>query len=273
MSRVTRRQPVVRFGPDHRAQPRAVDHVAVEEPLEIRIAGAPFQITMRTPGHDIDLVHGLLFAEQVISAAEDVSTIRYCDGTGPDGLNTYNVVDVELAAGVPPPDPGLTRNVLTTSACGVCGAQTIDTVMDRMSPLSTRTRFEAAVVAAAPAALRPAQRVFDRTGGAHAVGLVTAAGDPVCVREDVGRHNAADKVVGWAVRAGGAPATGMVMAVTARASFELVHKAVGVGVEVLAAVSAPSSLAIDLADRAGLTLAAFVRDGSMNVYTHADRLR
>jgi len=272
MSRVTRRLPVVRFDPAGQPAPRQIDQVVVEDPLEIRIAGQPFQVTMRTPGHDMDLVHGLLFSEGVISTGADISVIRYCDGIGPDGLNTYNVVDVELAPGVPLPVPGLTRNVLTSSACGVCGAQTIEAALALGRPDLERTDVPVAVVATAPEALRAQQKVFARTGGAHAVGLVSASGGVLCVREDVGRHNAADKVVGWALREGRVPLTGTIMVVSARASFELAHKAANAGAEVLAAVSAPSSLAVELADQAGLTLAAFVRGGSMNVYTHTDRL-
>ena len=272
MARLTSRCRVSRFTAEGADGPHHADLVIVEEPLEIRIDGIPFQVTMRTPGHDIDLVHGLLLAEGVISGRLDVSSARYCAGTGPDGLNTYNVLDISLADGVAAPDPGLSRNVLTTSACGVCGTQSVETVLARTERLTARTTIPAARIIAAIEALPRSQELFARTGGVHAVGLIDGSGSPVCVREDVGRHNAADKVVGWAVREERLPLTGHVMVVSARASFELVHKAVVAGAEVLAAVSAPTSLAIELAEEAGLTLAGFVRGGVMNVYTHADRL-
>jgi len=272
MARVTRRQAVVRYRADERPSARALDDVVVEEPLEIRIGGVPFQVTMRTPGADVDLVHGLLRAEGVIDSVEDIRIVRYCDGVGPDGLNTYNVLDVELADGVQAPDPGLSRNVLTSSACGVCGSVTIDSVMDRAAAPLTVSSVAADLVARSPDLLAEVQSVHRRTGGAHAVGLVSFDGTLLAGREDIGRHNAADKVIGWAVREGRLPLSRTIMVVSARASYELTQKAVLAGVEVLVAVSAPSSLAVELADRAGLTLAAFVRGGSMNVYTHPERL-
>ena len=248
------------------------DRVAVEEPLEIRIAGESFSVTMRTPGDDFDLVNGYLYGEGIISAAEDVRAARYCLGTGPDGLNTYNVIDVTLSAGVPAPDPGLRRNVLTSSACGICGSTSIETVLERRTqPLSTEVSFAAEMVLAGPDRLREQQRGFERTGGLHAAGLLR--GDElICVREDVGRHNAVDKVIGWALRERQLPLSDVVLVVSGRASFELTQKAVQAGIPVLAAVSAPSSLAVELADQAGLTLAGFVRGRSLNLYTHPDRL-
>lgn len=272
MARVTRRRAVVRYTVGEPPGASTIDHVVVEEPLEIRIGAEAFQVTMRTPGSDIDLVHGLLYAEGVIGSADDIAIARYCDGIGPDGLNTYNVLDVALAAGVPAPEAGLARNVLTTSACGVCGSVSIDAVMDRTAAPLPTNQVSAGLVAASPDLLTTAQPVFARTGGAHAVGLVSFDGRLLVAREDIGRHNAADKVIGWAVRERRLPLSRTIMVVSARASYELTQKAVLAGVEVLVAVSAPSSLAVELADRAGLTLAAFVRHGSMNVYTHAERL-
>jgi FdhD protein len=271
MGRVTRQRTVLRLGPD---QPlRRSDTLAVEEPLEVRLGGDPFVVTMRTPGDDIDLIHGLLHSEAVIAASEDLVTARYCDGRGPDGLNTYNVLDVTLAPGVDAPDPGLRRNVLTTSACGVCGSTTIDTVMhESRYALDAGVRFDQAVVAGAPVRLRERQRAFDKTGGLHAAGLLTTAGDLLVVREDVGRHNAVDKVIGWAIRERLLPLTDVALAVSGRASFELTQKAVLAGIPMLVAVSAPSSLAVELADEAGLTLVGFVRGDTMNVYTHPDRV-
>jgi FdhD protein len=262
---------VLRLGPEQ-AQRRS-DTLAVEEPLEVRLNGDPFVVTMRTPGDDIDLVHGLLHSEAVIASMADLATARYCDGVGPDGLNTYNVLDVTLGAGVAPPDPGLRRNVLTTSACGVCGSTTIDTVMhESRYLLDPGVRFTQEVIASAPLRLRERQRAFDKTGGLHAAGLLTTTGDLMVVREDVGRHNAVDKVIGWAIRERRLPLSDTLLAVSGRASFELTQKAVLAGIPILVAVSAPSSLAVELADEAGLTLVGFVRGDSMNVYTHPERV-
>lgn len=270
MGRVTRRQPVLRVGGTRAGS--TVDTVAVEEPLEIRIAGRPFQVTMRTPGDDIDLVHGLLHSEQVIVDAAQVLLARYCAGTGPDGANTYNVVDVTLGEGAQPPDPGLQRNVLTSSACGVCGAASIDQITRVARHPLAPGPVGADVLLAAPQAVRARQKVFAKTGGLHAAGLLDRSGEVLCVREDVGRHNAVDKVVGWALRAGRVPLSDAVLLVSGRASFELTQKAVLAGIGVLAAVSAPSSLAIELAAEAGLTLVGFLRGDSMNVYTHPERV-
>jgi FdhD protein len=250
------------------------DTVAAEEPLEIRLGGTPLAVTMRTPGDDFDLVHGFLLTEGVIGGAEDVLGLRYCDSVDPDGRNTYNVVDVDLAAGVEPPDTALDRNFYTSSSCGVCGKASIEAIR-------TRTRFDVAAdgvrvplaaLLALPDRLRAAQQVFERTGGLHAAGLATVDGELVAVREDVGRHNAVDKVVGDAVRAGRLPLAGHVLMVSGRASFELTQKAAMAGIPVLAAVSAPSSLAVELAADVGITLVGFLRDDGCNVYTHPQRL-
>ena len=272
MGRVTRRHPVQRFesGSPH----RRVEALAVEEPLEIRINGESFLVTMRTPGDDIDLVHGLLFSETVVRQRSDVAGARYCDGAGMDGLNSYNVLDVRLAGHVLPPLPELHRKVLTTSACGICGTTTIEQVLRASAfPLPTGLTIGADVVLDAPDHLRLRQRGFDQTGGLHAAGLMSVGGDLVCVREDVGRHNAVDKVVGWAVREDRVPLADSILIVSGRASFELTQKAVLAGIPMLAAVSAPSSLAVELAQQAGLTLVGFVRGRTMNIYTHPERVR
>jgi FdhD protein len=271
MGRVTRTLPVVRIGPGGAV--RRGDALAVEEPLELRLNGESFVVTMRTPGDDIDLIHGLLYSEGIIAGREDIVVARYCDGAGPDGLNTYNVLDVSLADHVPLPDPALRRNVLTTSACGVCGTTTIDHVVQasRYVP-DPDFRVSAELVLAAPELLRARQRAFDKTGGLHAAGLVDATGQLLCVREDVGRHNAVDKVVGWAIREGLLPLSAVMLVVSGRASFELTQKAVLAGIPVMAAVSAPSSLAAELATGTGLTLAGFVRGESMNIYAHPERI-
>jgi FdhD protein len=271
MGRVTRNHSVLRLGPQG-AQRRS-DPVAVEEPLEIRINGESFMVTMRTPGDDIDLVHGLLHSEGLIREAADIRLARYCAGSGPDGVNTYNVLDISLADGVPAPIAAARRSVVTTSACGICGATSIDQVLRQSRyAFSQDLRVPAALIRSAPLLLRGQQRAFAKTGGLHAAGLLSVDGTMRCVREDVGRHNAVDKVVGWALRQGQLPLAEIILVVSGRASYELTQKAVLAGIPVLAAVSAPSSLAVDLAADAGLTLLGFVRGESMNVYTHPERI-
>jgi FdhD protein len=270
MTRVTRRHLVRRVAATG-ATVRS-DRLAVEEPLEIRIGGEAFAVTMRTPGDDIDLIHGYCFAEQIITAAEDIVTARYCAGTGPDGLNTYNVLDLTLAPGVVPP-AAAARKVVTSSACGVCGTTSIETLMSRIgAPVPEGPSWPAELIAAAPDRLRERQAIFDRTGGVHAAGLLTGDGELLCVREDVGRHNAVDKVIGWALREGRLPLREAMLVVSGRASYELVQKASLAAIPVLVAVSAPSSLAVELAEQSGVTVIGFVRDGSMNIYTHPERV-
>ncbi|MFJ8738876.1 formate dehydrogenase accessory sulfurtransferase FdhD [Embleya sp. NPDC127516] len=273
MGRVTSRHKVLRLGGDAPAVTRT-DTLVAEEPLDIRIGGRTITVTMRTPGDDFDLVAGFLAAEGVIGAAGDLTAMRYCAGTDEEGHNTYNVVDAVLAPHVPAPDPGLMRGVWTSSACGICGSTGIDGLrrMSRFDVLADPVRVDAEVLYALPDRLRAAQKVFASTGGLHAAGLFTAAGDMVCVREDVGRHNAVDKVVGWALREGLLPLAGHVLMVSGRASFELTQKAAMAGVPVMAAVSAPSGLAVDLAADAGVTLVGFLRGRSANVYSHQDRV-
>ena len=251
---------------------RHPDTLVAEEPLEIRVGRAPLAVTMRTPGHDLDLALGFLLTEGVIGTADDVRTAQLCAST--DTPNTYNVADVVLSAGVPAPLTDPTRNFYTTSSCGVCGKASIDAVRTRSRyPVEAdEVRVAARVLTGLPDILRRAQRTFDTTGGLHAAGLFTVDGRLVVAREDVGRHNAVDKVVGWAVRERRLPLAGHVLVVSGRASFELVQKAWMAGVPILAAVSAPSSLAVELAEEAGLTVAGFVRGTSMNVYTRADRV-
>ncbi|MCP9943625.1 formate dehydrogenase accessory sulfurtransferase FdhD [Streptomyces somaliensis] len=273
MGRVTERRRVIRVR-DGAVSARP-DTLVAEEPLEIRMNGKPLAVTMRTPGDDFALAVGFLVSEGVLGSAEEVRNVAYCAGARDGGGNTYNVVDVRLAPGVPVPDITLERNVYTTSSCGLCGKASLDAVR-------TTARFDLAdgppvrvgvdVLAALPDRLRAAQEVFERTGGLHAAALFSASGGLIDVREDVGRHNAVDKVVGRALREGRLPLGGTVLMVSGRASFELAQKAVMAGVPVLAAVSAPSSLAVDLAAGAGLTLVGFLRGGSMNVYAGEHRL-
>ncbi|GAA4679147.1 formate dehydrogenase accessory sulfurtransferase FdhD [Pseudonocardia yuanmonensis] len=273
MGRLTARRPVLRIAADG-SQRRRPDTLAVEEPLELRVDGAPLTVTMRTPGHDVELAHGFLLTEGVIGAASDLVTARYCDSVDAEGRNTYNVLDVALAPGVEPPDTSVERNFYTTSSCGVCGKASLDAVKlkSRFSPAADAVRVPWEVLGSLPDRLRSAQKVFDSTGGLHAAGLFAPDGSLLVTREDVGRHNAVDKVLGHALLEGRVPAAGTVLQVSGRASFELVQKAVMAGVPVLAAVSAPSSLAVELADEAGLTLVGFLRGGAGNVYTHPERV-
>lgn len=273
MGRVTARRPVLRITPD--GTRRRPDALAVEEPLEIRLGGRALTVTMRTPGNDIDLVHGFLLAEGIIESADDVSVVRYCNGVDSDGANTYNVLDVELAVGVPDPGTRGRRQFLTTSACGVCGKASLDevAVRSRFALSDSTLEVTATALTSMPPTLRRGQRVFDATGGLHAAGLFTADGVLLAVREDVGRHNAVDKVLGWAVTEHRIPLSDAVLIVSGRASFELAQKAAMAGVPVLGAVSAPSSLAVDLARDRGMTLVGFLRGETMNVYTGEDRIK
>ncbi|WP_067600950.1 formate dehydrogenase accessory sulfurtransferase FdhD [Nocardiopsis listeri] len=272
MGRVTTRQRILRIR-DGVVSERA-DTLVAEEPLEVRIDGSPLTVTMRTPGNDFDLAAGFLVGEGVVHHTEDVRVIRYCAGATEDGSNTFNVLDVSLAPHVPAPDTSLERNFYTTSSCGLCGKASLDAV--RTQATWSVTEDEAGVGSSTltrlPDRLREAQRVFDRTGGLHAAGLFTTEGELLVVREDVGRHNAVDKVVGWALREGRLPLRESVLMVSGRASFELVQKAWMAGIPTLAAVSAPSSLAVDLATEAGMTLVGFLRGESMNVYAGRERV-
>ncbi|WP_439663987.1 formate dehydrogenase accessory sulfurtransferase FdhD [Lentzea sp. HUAS TT2] len=271
MGRVTVRRAVERVSPSGRR--RRVDSLAAEEPLELRVNGKALAVTMRTPGHDVELAHGFLLSEGVIGSSEDISIARFCEGTGPDGLNTYNVLDVALADGVPPPDTGVERNFYTTSSCGVCGKGALDAVKlkTRYSPALDEVTVTPEALTGFPDALRERQKVFESTGGLHAAGLFVD-GELLVVREDVGRHNAVDKVLGWAVLQNLVPLRGAVLMVSGRASFELVQKAAMSGIPVLAAVSAPSSLAVELAQEQGMTLVGFLRGDSMNIYTGGERV-
>jgi FdhD protein len=281
MGRITTRRPVVRIAVGSGADRRA-DTLAVEEPLEIRVGGVPLAVTMRTPGNDVELAAGFLVSEGVIVRGEDFSSAIHCGGPGlstGSGIgsasegNTYNVLDVTLAPGVPAPVPN--RNFYTTSSCGVCGKASIDAVQTVSSYDVSADESSVGVIALTglPERLRAQQAAFDKTGGLHAAALFDAAtGELLVLREDVGRHNAVDKVIGWAALNHRLPLRATVLQVSGRASFELVQKAVMAGIPILAAVSAPSSLAVELADSAGLTLVGFLRGQTMNVYSRADRV-
>ncbi|QTF71178.1 formate dehydrogenase accessory sulfurtransferase FdhD [Arthrobacter woluwensis] len=276
MGQITRRRPLLKIvlGEEPR---RRIDTLAVEEPLEIRVASSPLAVTMRTPGHDVELATGFLVSEGIIADGGDVRTAIHCGGPGTGGEeNTYNVLDIALAPHVAPPSPDAARNFYTTSSCGVCGKASIEAVetVSRHDVSADPVTVDAALLATFPDRLRERQAAFEKTGGLHAAALFDAAtGELLVVREDVGRHNAVDKVVGWAAQNGRLPLTGTVLQVSGRASFELVQKAVMAGIPVLAAVSAPSSLAAELADDQGLTLVGFLRGNSMNVYSGAQRIR
>jgi FdhD protein len=268
------------------------DLLATEEPLEIRVNDRPLAVTMRTPGDDIDLAAGFLATEGLVRSASDIAAIRICQenhdhpaagrngagrhdpAAGEAGGDLGNVALVTLADGTGIDDDRLRRNFLTTSACGVCGKTSIESirVRARYDVTADEVRVSAGVLTGLPGMLRDAQRVFARTGGLHAAAAFSADGTLLALREDVGRHNAVDKVVGWALREGRLPLAGCILLVSGRASFELVQKAFVAGMPVVAAVSAPSSLAAELADEAGMTLVGFLRGGSMNVYTRADRI-
>ncbi|OLT41579.1 sufurtransferase FdhD [Saccharomonospora sp. CUA-673] len=272
MGRLTVRRPVRML--TERGERTRPDALAAEEPLELGVAGSPLAVTMRTPGHDVELAHGFLLSEGVIDAREDVSTARYCAGADDEGRNTYNVLDLALAPGVAPPDAGVARNFYTTSSCGVCGKAALEAVKLRTHhpPADAAMNITPEMLASLPDTLRERQKVFASTGGLHAAGLFTADGTLTDVREDVGRHNAVDKVLGKALLDGVIPARDRGLLVSGRASFELVQKAAMAGIPVLAAVSAPSSLAVELAAEQGMTLIGFLRGTSMNIYTREDRV-
>lgn len=276
--RIARRQVLRISVPEQNENPQSRgDLLAAEEPLGIRIDGQAVSLTMRTPGDDIDLAAGFLISEGFVTRAADIASIVICDGTtcghAHDDDSIGNIADVTLRPGLSV-QPELRRSFMTTSACGVCGKSSIESlhVSSSFDLFDDHVTVTAAMLSLLPTAMRTAQRVFDHTGGLHAAGLFTADGDLLVVREDVGRHNAVDKVVGWALRSERLPLSGSVLLVSGRASFELVQKAVLAGIPVLAAVSAPSSLAVELADDAGLTLVGFLRGGTMNVYSGAHRV-
>ncbi|MGV8896520.1 MAG: formate dehydrogenase accessory sulfurtransferase FdhD [Rhodoglobus sp.] len=274
MGRITARRRITRITVGRDPQTRE-DVLAVEEPLEIRVAGAALSITMRTPGHDFDLAAGFLVSEGVISRGDQLGAIRYCAGATADGENTFNVLDVALTTGVPLPDSSLERNFYMTSSCGLCGKASIDAVrtLSCYPVTHDHLRITPEFLVSLPERLRAGQDVFEKTGGLHAAALFDGVtGELLVLREDVGRHNAVDKVIGWAVKEDRLPLTGTVLMVSGRASFELTQKASMAGIPVMAAVSAPSSLAIELASELGLTVIGFLRGDSMVVYSGEERI-
>jgi FdhD protein len=250
------------------------DVVALEEPLEVRVNGARFSVTMRTPGHDFDLVAGFLVSEGIVSAQDDLPGMRTVSGIGMDGEPTFNIVDAVVTGRGVALAAERARTIYTTSACGVCGLASIDAVRTASAfpILPVGFTVPETLIAALPDRLREHQSLFDSTGGVHAAGLFHADGTAIVVREDVGRHNAVDKVVGRAFTDGRLPLSHTVLQVSGRASFELVQKAMMAGIPVLAAVSAPSSLAVELAEEAGITLVGFSRGRSFTIYAHPERI-
>jgi FdhD protein len=249
------------------------DTVATEEPMEIRVGGPSQEaqavaVTMRTPGGDYELATGFLFTEGLIAGGQ-IQRVAYCDDLD-DDEQRYNVVTVTLDR--PFDHDRLHRNFYATSSCGICGKAALEDVEVRCAPVAPGTEVPVGVLVSLPDALRAKQRVFDRTGGLHAAGLFTPAGELVTLREDVGRHNAVDKVIGEQLLAGRVPLADRVLQVSGRASFEIVQKAAVAGIPVVSAVSAPTSLAIDAAERFGISLVGFVRDGRCNVYAHPERV-
>lgn len=271
MSESVRRVPVRRVSRGRRAS--GEDAVAVEEPLEVRLHGTSFAVIMRTPGADRDLAAGFLLAEGVITSAADIGAVEHC--RHPAHPELHNVVDVFVtAAARPAVERHLRerRNVPASSSCGLCGRVTIESLECRAAPLSIEWRLAQAAAGRMPEWLRARQRLFEDTGGLHAAGLFQPDGECLAFAEDVGRHNAVDKVVGRMLMEERLPASRAALAVSGRTSFEIVQKAWIAGVPVVCAVSAPSSLAIDLAATAGITLIGFARDGGFNVYAHGERL-
>ena len=270
MDRSSHRARVLRYGDD--AGARVEDQLAGEEPLEVRIGGAPLTVMMRTPGHERELALGFLFGEGIIRTADDVAAVRILpNGEHPD---LENIVDIALNPSAPGVDQRWQRNFLSATSCGLCGVSTIEAIHQAAPPLpDDGLVVDPEVIYGLDARLRAEQEVFARTGGLHAAGLFTAEGEPVAVREDIGRHNAVDKVVGHALERGLMPLARHILMVSGRTSFEIVQKALQARIPVLVAVSAPSSLARDLAQASNQTLIGFLRGRSLNVYSGRQRIR
>lgn len=253
------------------------DRLATEEPLEIRLLAGRSRrtaaVTMRTPGADFELAAGFLHGEGVVAGPEDIVGMSYCTDPGVDGEQRFNIVNVALAPHVDPDPAPLERHFLTTSACGICGKASLDALRVRSAPLAGASpRIDPGTLTGLPGRLRAAQGLFEVTGGLHAAGLFDAGGDLVATREDVGRHNAVDKLLGWALMAGRLPLAESIVLVSGRASYEILQKCLAAGVPVVCSVSAPSSLAVSLAEQFGMTLVGFLRGERFNVYAGAPRI-
>ncbi len=264
--RDTHRVHVVRISEE---QPKHIeDEVVVEEPVEVRLNGEVVSVTMRTPGDDFDLAAGLLWTEGLIGSAAEIGTISYCpDEEHPDLRNIVNVTLVDSARKIVPPS-----RTWTNSSCGLCGKASLDAIRQLCHPISSSITVERDVLYGLPAVLREAQANFDRTGGIHAAGLFDPSGRMLLLREDLGRHNAVDKVLGGALRSGVIELGKTVMMVSGRLGFEIAQKALVAGVPIVASVSAPSSLAVELAEDFGMTAVGFLRGRSMNIYSHPERI-
>jgi len=263
--------PVVRVRAGHLMTEN--DRVASEEPLELRIHGRPFAVIMRTPGADRELAAGFLLAERVLRSADDLGTIERCLDSSSN--HAANVINVTMAGGLDERvEAALTsqRRVTTTASCGMCGRLTIDSLRTDATPLPSDTRVSPSVIAGLPTQLNREQAIFAKTGGLHAAGLFTLDGRLDAMAEDVGRHNAVDKVVGRKLMVDTLPLPASVLFVSGRTSFEIVQKALFAGIPIVAAVSAPSSLAINLALEMRITLIGFVRDNGFNIYSHPERI-
>ena len=243
------------------------DNVVVEEPLEFRVGSLPIAVLMRTPGDDIDLAYGFMLTERIFDRVEQIARITHCSqGDEPDNVvlvtpHPSHAVDLSR----------FTRSLYTTSSCGICGKRSIERAMDEAPPLTEKPEFLAAVLATLPALLLSRQPIFAKTGGLHAAALCTAQGRLDCVREDIGRHNAADKVIGWAARSGTSLGT-YALVVSGRASYEIIQKALAARISCVVAVGGASSLAIDLAERAGIALVGFARSHQLSVYSEQHRI-
>lgn len=246
---------------------RAADEVAREEPLEIRVRGRAISITMRTPGHDQELAAGFLLSEGIIHAGPDVLKIEACERN-----EAGNLVNVQLDPRVPVDFEKLTRHVFASSSCGLCGTASIEAVRKQFAGIESDLCVNAQVLSGLPAQMAQAQAAFARTGGLHAAALFTAEGELVVIREDVGRHNAVDKVIGHAVLGNRLPLSHHILLVSGRTSFEILQKALAARIPVIAAVSAPSSLAVEFAESSGQTLVGFLRGARMNIYSHPRRI-
>jgi FdhD protein len=246
----------------------AADELAVEEPLEIRVRGRAISISMRTPGHDEELAVGFLLTENVIASAADISKISACEKN-----EEGNLLNVQLAPDVSVDFARLTRHVFASSSCGLCGKATIDAVSQRFAPVKSDIHLSAEMVASLPQRMRSSQTNFERTGGLHAAAIFDEAGVLMVLREDVGRHNAVDKVLGHAVLKNWLPLDRHILLVSGRSSFEIMQKSLAASLPVVAAVSAPSSLAVEFAQRSGQTLVGFLREGRMNIYANSHRVR
>ncbi len=254
------------------------DHLATEEPLEIRVLAEGEQrtvaVTMRTPGADFALAAGFLFGEGIIANRAEIRRITYCVDPEIDAEQRYNIVNVALRSSVLPDLATLERHFMTTSACGVCGKASLDALHLRgQAAVPPGPEISAALITSLPDRLRAGQGLFDVTGGLHAAGLFDRAGNLLAVREDVGRHNALDKLIGWALMEGTLPLHNCIVLVSGRVSFELVQKALAAGIPIICAISAPSSLAVALASDFNITLIGFLRGERFNIYAGPNRVR